>query len=630
MDTQADTRHSVFSKRLKKFKITSLYGAMSGLLKRLFDIIVALLGLILLSPVFIIIGRWIKHDSPGPVFYWGPRVGRNGRIFKILKFRTMFENSVSYSGPRLTAQGDTRITRVGGWLRDTKINELPQLWNVLIGEMSLVGPRPEDPEIAKSWPEETRSKITSIRPGITSPASILYHDEEKLLSLKGTLEEYYNSILPDKIRLDLLYVHHHSFFSDLDTIFWTLFILVPRWAKLGLSEGRFFAGPFARIAHRYVSWFVSDLLVSLAVIGASAILWRTQYPLNWGVQYIFLLGVLLALLFSGVNSITGLNRIDWARTIPADAVALIISCGCVTLLILVLNHYLGIYQWLALPALPPYMLIVIGFLSGASFLVTRYRLNLLAIIADWWLSLRRSDLVLGERVLLVGDGEASRIASWLLSRSIYPAAFTVVGLVNDSDPTKHGMKIYGNWMLGGTKDIPAIIKSHEVGVILSTVPVSARKTNEYIFDLCQKHNIRLLFLNDLMMMVDRQVTQPVDNYEYPVWEDERLEYKAMHDAITGLPNAYLFQDRMKQSFAFARNYRFRPAVMFISIEINNIDIARLGHRFEDQILVEVTRRLSNCGKESDNLAYIGMNKFALTLENISDEGAPDSLYCQNQ
>jgi diguanylate cyclase (GGDEF)-like protein len=625
MDTRADTTNKVLPQRLKKIKISSLYGAMSGLLKRAFDIIVAFLGLILLSPAFIIIARLIKRDTPGPVFYWGPRVGKGGRIFRMLKFRTMYEKPDSYSGPRLTAQGDSRITPLGMWLRETKINELPQLWNVLIGDMSLVGPRPEDPEIAKSWPDDAGSKITSIRPGITSPASILFRDEQKLLSQKGAMDEYYQSILPEKIRLDLLYVNHHSFFSDLDTIFWTLFILVPIWANLGLSEGRFFAGPFSRIAHRYVSWFVVDLLVSLAVVGISAVLWRLQYPLNWGVQYLVLLGVLLALLFSGVNSITGLNRIDWTRSIPADAVALIISCGCVTLLILVLNHYQGIYQWFALPSLPPYMLIVIGFVSGASFLVTRYRLNLLAIIADWWISLRRSDLVLGERVLLVGDGEAGRIASWLLSRSIYPAAFTVVGIANDSDPTKHGMKIYGNRMLGGIKDIPAIIKSHGVDVILSTVPVSERKTNEYILDLSQKHNLRLLFLNDLMMMVDQQVTQPVNNYKYPIWEDERLEYKAMHDAITGLPNAFLFQDRMRQSFAFARHYKFRPAVLFISINNHNLEIARLGRRFKDQILVEVARRLTDCEIENHTLAYVGTNKFALILENISDECNPDLI-----
>jgi diguanylate cyclase (GGDEF)-like protein len=625
MSTQADTRRRLFSQRLKYFKLATLYRAMSGLLKRAFDFFVALIGLILLSPFFIFIARSIKRDSPGPVFYWGSRVGKNGRIFRILKFRTMYENSQSYSGPRLTSQGDPRITRVGGWLRDTKINELPQLWNVLIGEMSLVGPRPEDPEIAKSWPEEARSTITSIRPGITSPASILYHDEEKLLPEKGSLDEYYKSILPDKIRLDLLYVQHHSFFSDIDTIFWTLFILVPRWAKLEISEGRFFAGPFALIAHRYVSWFVKDLLASLAVIGISSILWRTQYPLNWGVQYLLLLGVLLALLFSGVNSITGLNRIVWTRSIPADTVALIISCGCVTGLILVLNHFQGIYLWFGLPSLPPYMLIVIGLISGASFLVTRYRINLLSIIADWWLSLRRSDLVLGERVLLVGDGEASRIATWLLSRPMYRTAFSVVGIVNTKDPTQHGMKVQGYWMLGGVKDLPAIIKRHDVGAILSTIPSTSRETTEYIFDLCQKNDIRLLFLDDLMMMVDRQVTNPVESYQYPVWLDERLEYKAMHDAITGLPNRHLFQDRLRHSIAYARRYKSQLAVMFIVINRDDFDTGILGRRFDDQIMIEVTKRLAKCVSESDTLAYIGKNKFALILENIENEQVPNMV-----
>ena len=94
-----------------------------------------------------------RREGPGPVFYRGPRLGKNGRVFGILKFRTMYECPASYRGPRVTAQDDDRITPLGKWLRDTKLNELPQLWNVLVGEMSLVGPRPEDPEIVKTWPE---------------------------------------------------------------------------------------------------------------------------------------------------------------------------------------------------------------------------------------------------------------------------------------------------------------------------------------------------------------------------------------------------------------------------------------------------------------------------------------------
>jgi diguanylate cyclase (GGDEF)-like protein len=489
--------------------------------------------------------------------------------------------------------------------------------------MSLVGPRPEDPEIAKSWPEEARNTILSVRPGITSPASILYHDEEKLLSGRGLMSEYYESILPEKIRLDLLYVRHHSFFSDLDTIFWTLFILVPRWAKLKIPEGYLFAGPIFRVANRYVSWFVIDLVESLVLVGITALLFRIQMPLNWGVGGIILLGVILALLFSSVNSIVGLNRIVWSHATAEDAFGLIASGSFVTVLILGYNYILSIYHWFNLSSLPTQMIIVIGLLSQASFIVTRYRLHLLAMIANRWLALRRNTLVLGERVLVIGNGEAGQIATWLLSRPSYRTAFSIVGIINDTDPTKNGMRVNGYWMLGTIKDIPTIIKRYDIGIIVSTVPDTAQELNEYVFDLCQKQNIRLIFLNDLMLMVDRQVTQPIRSFEYPVWLDERLEFKAMHDAITGLPNRYLFQDRIKRAIAYTKRYKSRLAVIFVRIERKNIKTDELGRKYGDHILMEVAKRLATCERGSDTLAYVGKNKFGVILENMTNEGTPD-------
>ena len=149
----------------------------------------------------------------------------------MLKFRTMYERPSSYAGPPVTCQGDDRITPIGHWLRDTKINELPQLWNVLVGEMSLVGPRPEDIGIAMEWPEDVRVEILSVRPGITSPASIIYHDEEHKLSRANVMAEYVHGILPDKMRLDQLYVRNQSFTADLDIIGWTIAIFAPQIGK---------------------------------------------------------------------------------------------------------------------------------------------------------------------------------------------------------------------------------------------------------------------------------------------------------------------------------------------------------------------------------------------------------------
>ncbi len=155
--------------------------------RRGLDVFVSIMGLVVLAPILIFIGIRLKLSSPGPIIYRGLRVGRNGKYFHILKFRTMHEQEESYKGPKVTAQDDTRVTDFGRWLRDTKLNELPQLINVLKGEMSLVGPRPEDPSIVTKWPEEDRREILSVRPGVSSPASVIFRNEETLLRSKNVM-----------------------------------------------------------------------------------------------------------------------------------------------------------------------------------------------------------------------------------------------------------------------------------------------------------------------------------------------------------------------------------------------------------------------------------------------------------
>src|SRR5512135_2304417 len=204
--------------RLAQVNDRTIQMVLSGMFKRAFDFVAALIGLILLSPVFALIAMLIKRDSPGPVFYWGPRIGRHGVIFNMLKFRTMYEDPRSYQGPRVTCKQDGRITPLGRWLRDTKLNELPQLWNVLVGDMSLVGPRPEDPSIGKTWPINIARDILQVRPGITSPASVLYRDEENMLPAAEVMRRYLHELSPDKMRLDQLYVRYRSFWLDLDII----------------------------------------------------------------------------------------------------------------------------------------------------------------------------------------------------------------------------------------------------------------------------------------------------------------------------------------------------------------------------------------------------------------------------
>ena len=194
-------------------------------MKRLFDIVASGLGLILLSPLFLVLAIWIKVDSEGPVFYRQIRVGRYNRDFRIFKFRSM--RAGSDTGSLITIGGrDSRITRSGYFIRKFKFDELPQLINVLIGDMSLVGPRPEVRHYVNYWTPE-QMHVLDVRPGITDPASIKFLNENELLEKAEDPEKYYiEVIMQEKIRLYLEYVKKHNFFYDLALIFKTFGVIV--------------------------------------------------------------------------------------------------------------------------------------------------------------------------------------------------------------------------------------------------------------------------------------------------------------------------------------------------------------------------------------------------------------------
>lgn len=241
---------------LQSIKIHQYPHKVDDLLRRSLDILVSLTLLVLGFPLLALVGLIIKRDSPGPVLFRGRRIGLHGKPFDILKFRTMYERPESYSGPRVTANGDQRITRIGKWLRDTKINELPQLWNVLKGEMSLVGPRPEDPQLISAWPEVVKEELLSVRPGITSPASVIYRWEEEMLSSETLVDDYLKKILPDKLRIDQMYIRRRSLLADLDVILVTFSLLLPYFNRSEVKPASLYFGPLASITSRFLSWFL--------------------------------------------------------------------------------------------------------------------------------------------------------------------------------------------------------------------------------------------------------------------------------------------------------------------------------------------------------------------------------------
>ena len=189
--------------------------------KRLFDIVAALAGLMLLAPLFVLVALWIKLDSPGPVWFRQQRVGRHGKPFSIYKFRTM--TVAPGDTLQLTVGCDRRITRAGQFLRRYKLDELAQLINVLQGAMSLVGPRPEVPRYVACYPPDVRAIVLSVAPGITDWAAILYRDESAILGRAADPERaYLETILPAKLDYYVRYVRERSFWTDLRIIFSTL------------------------------------------------------------------------------------------------------------------------------------------------------------------------------------------------------------------------------------------------------------------------------------------------------------------------------------------------------------------------------------------------------------------------
>ena len=210
----------------RQFVISCPIPAGADVAKRAFDVLVASTLLVILALPMLALAIWIRLDSPGPALFRQERVGMNGRTFHIHKFRTM---RVEQQGSALTAAGDQRITRVGRWIRERRLDEWPQLIDVLCGQMSLVGPRPEVPQYVALYPQELRELILSVRPGITDPAALAFRDEGRILALSSEPERtYVEEVLPAKLRLQADYLQRASLVSDLQVLWSTLSVVWGR------------------------------------------------------------------------------------------------------------------------------------------------------------------------------------------------------------------------------------------------------------------------------------------------------------------------------------------------------------------------------------------------------------------
>jgi lipopolysaccharide/colanic/teichoic acid biosynthesis glycosyltransferase len=210
--------------RVSNSRSSSAREKLDSALKRTLDLVVAVPVLVLLAPVFIAIAATIKLESPGGILYRCRRVGRGGRDLPMLKFRKMHEGA---RGPALVQEKDERFTRIGAFLARTKLDELPQLWNVLKGDMSLVGPRPEDPNFVEQHREDYEA-ILAVRPGITGLSQLAFARESEILDPGDRVGHYTSRILPQKMQMDRLYAEQRSFSMDLKILWWTFGAVVGR------------------------------------------------------------------------------------------------------------------------------------------------------------------------------------------------------------------------------------------------------------------------------------------------------------------------------------------------------------------------------------------------------------------
>jgi lipopolysaccharide/colanic/teichoic acid biosynthesis glycosyltransferase len=446
----------------------------SNLIKRGLDIIAASVGLLLLSPLFALIAILIKRDAPGPVFYWGPRIGRHGRVFKMLKFRTMYETTKSYDGPRVTCKEDERITPLGKWLRDTKLNELPQLWNVLIGDMSLVGPRPEDPTISKTWPTDIARELLSVRPGITSPASVVYRDEENMLHAGDVMRKYLHELSPDKMRLDQLYVRYRSFWLDIDVILWTALLLLPKIRAFSPPERLLFVGPITRLIQRYVNWFVWDFLIVLMSIGVVGAIVRMFGPLNIGWTRAIEMALGASAFYTVMGITLRINQINWSKATSWESGRLWANWLIVTAVLLLFHYFLGFRN------LRTFGIILGGSgISLSGIIFVRYRGRLIDGFISRLLNHRINSLTTRERIIIVGSGRTAEHLAWLMDHPTYSGKFEVVGFIDD-DLRTQGMKIYGSKVIGRINDIPQLVKKQDVGlIILADFQTAAHQYKEF-------------------------------------------------------------------------------------------------------------------------------------------------------
>ena len=439
-------------------------------IKRLIDIFFSIIGIIICIPAFPIIGLFIKLDSKGPVFYKANRVGKSMRIFKMHKFRTMFDTPVEF-GESVCAKYDPRVTFFGRFLRRTKMNELPQLLNILKGDMSFVGPRPEAPDLAELYPEAAK-RVFSVKPGLVGPSTIIMRNEEECYPPGVDVKKFYiENILPRKVNLDLAYIDNPTFFKDIkfilsgvkETVFGAI-------SKKHLTDNR-----------SQIYLFIADfcLIVASYLIACFFAMFTSSAEIHF--LRIFTNLAMLVSIQVGCNIYFGLYSSIIRYISYREIFAVLKAVTCSSFFIVCITYFLGLDAY-------PNSVAVIDW-ATLILLLTALRWGL----RFYWEKKRRK--VTGgfkRRILIYGASEAGYRALRTMGNNQY-SPFEAIGFIDDN-PDTYGKALNGLKVLGNRYHIKELAELYRVNEMFITEPEAEPDKVLEIIKICRDLDLRCRIL----------------------------------------------------------------------------------------------------------------------------------------
>ncbi|HEY7526710.1 MAG TPA: SDR family NAD(P)-dependent oxidoreductase [Candidatus Limnocylindria bacterium] len=473
--------------------------AWQAAVKRLMDLALGGIALIVVLPVALVIALAVTLDSAGPVIYGARRVGRGGREFTMFKFRTMARGADAV-GPGVTGAHDFRITRVGAFLRRTKLDELPQLLNVLAGQMALVGPRPEAPQYVALWTDDEHD-VLRVRPGVTGPTQVAYIDEEEMLATADPDAAYESELIHVKLAIDLEYVRHYALRRDVAILWRTVASIVSASERRSnRPRRRYTLGERLRSASAGALVLDAALAALAAGVAVGLRIDRNNILAAIATYWIF---IPMAALVRPVGFLlAGAYLRVWRYPTISD-VALVVSSLAAGSVVMALGIFVVLQPW-AFPGTVGFPrsailieLLISVLVLGGIRIASRVRQEELDVTPSAVAGPPRPVLIYG-----AGDAGAGLAREMLRNRALRlePVAFV------DDDASKHGQRIYGVEVAGGGGDLPAIVLDREVSEVIVAMPRVSGDELRRIVALCETAEVPVRTLPATQELLDSTVT----------------------------------------------------------------------------------------------------------------------------